>query len=105
MPETELYKLIAEHLWQVLLGVGGFISAVILILYKKINNTYTKDETLQMIDLKVVPLIDSLDRHGSLIEKQTKVLERLNDSIQILHRDMSVVKVKVESLEGRRKDD
>lgn len=66
---------------------------------RKLNNVYTKAETKEMIDLKVSPLMESLDRHSRLIEKQTQVLEKLNDSLQILHIDISVVKEKVSSLE------
>ena len=96
--ELENYKIIAEYLWIALVTVISFLSVWI---FKKINNVYTKEETKEMIDLKIVPLIESLDRHGGLIEKQTQVLERLNDSIQLLHRDMSIVKTKVEAMETK----
>lgn len=101
MSEVEILTFITKYLWEVIIVVGGGVGTLILYILKKIGNTYSKVETMEMIDLKIIPLIQSLDRHSNLIEKQTQVMEKVNDSIQLLHKDMSVVKTKVENLESR----
>jgi hypothetical protein len=95
MQDPETLKAIITWLWGILslVFIGLFTH-----LYKKLNDTYSKNETKEMIDLKILVLIDSVDRHNNSIKAQTSVMEKLNDSIQLLHRDMSVVKVEVENL-------
>jgi hypothetical protein len=95
MQDPESLKAIIEYLWGLMTIV---FSGLFLHLYKKINDTFSKAETKEMIDLKILVLIESVDRHNNSIKAQTSVMEKLNDSIQLLHRDMSVVKTEVENL-------
>jgi hypothetical protein len=102
--ELAITTFLAKHSWGVVFLVAMIIVFVFTHIYAKLNDTFSKKETLGIIDLKIMPLVESIDRHSNLIEKQTLVLEKLNDSLQLLHKDMYSVKEKVDKLE-RPKDD
>lgn len=91
---SAIAAIIAKYLWLVLVGVFGFLFTW---MFRKQNDTYTKAETKELIDMKMQPVIQSLDRHSDHLDKHTQVLERLNQSLQLLHTDIAVVRTKLEA--------
>jgi hypothetical protein len=92
--------------WRIVLDYGwGIFSAIFLFLFSwvfsKLNDTYSKQETKEMIDLKILPLVQSLDTNSRQLEKQTTVLEKLNDNLMTLHEDSIRDRIRIEGLERR----
>ena len=84
--------------------IGGIAATLIAALFgwlfKKANNTYTKEETEHLIDLKLTPLRESLDRSVEVNKDQTIALEKLTDAIQALHTSVVVVETEVKNLKN-----
>lgn len=81
--------------------IAVVIAFIIRALYVKVNNTYTKDETMQMIDLKIVPLTQAITNQTDETRRQTTVMEKLTDSLQLLHSDMAVMQRDITHINGK----
>lgn len=77
-----------KYLWIIIIGTYGFLFTWI---FKKQGDTYTKDETKDLIDMKLTPVIQSLDRHTEQLRASTSAHEKTNDSLQQLHKDFAVL--------------
>lgn len=98
MTSPETWKVLFDYSLGVVLAFFSFMSAWF---FKKINNTYTKDEVEHLMDLKIVPLVNALNNNSKSIDRQTIVLDKLNDSMNVIHQDSISTKLKVEELERR----
>ena len=80
----------------ILTGIGGLLLAAIGWNFKRTNDTYTKSETRELIDMKIMPLRDSLEAHKNATERLITVTEKLSDNIQMLNTKIAVVEHKIE---------
>lgn len=96
MPEASaLGAILLKWGWTLISGVFGFLFVYV---FRKTNDTYTKAETKEMIDLKIIPLSESIDRQTAAQERNTHAIERLVDALQMSHTDIAVVKSQVEDI-------
>lgn len=80
----------------VLGGIGTLVVAAVGWNFKRTNDTYTKQETRELIDMKIMPLRDSLEAHKNATERLITVTEKLSDNIQTLNTKIAVVEHKLE---------
>lgn len=80
---------------------SGICMALFTWLFKKANDTYSKSETERLMDLKMEPLKQSVDRLTYTIERSAEATEKLNASINILHTDVAVIKHQVSEVKGK----
>lgn len=64
--------------------------------FHRTNDTFTKKETLDLIDMKIMPLRDSLEAHKNATERLITVTEKLSDNIQSLSTKIAIVETKIE---------
>ena len=81
---TEFLTFLGENLIGVL--IAGFMTLLVWII-KRQSETYTKRETGELIDLKLRPISDSLDRNSDQLARVTEVLDKFNTNLQLLHID------------------
>ena len=77
-------------------AIGAMMVALITWNFKRTNDTYTKQETRELIDMKIMPLRDSLEAHKNATERLITVTEKLSDNIQNLNTKIAVIETKVE---------
>lgn len=94
-----LAAIVAKYLWALVSAVFGFL---FVWLFKRQNDTYSKSETKELIDMRIQPLVDSIDRHTTQLEASVKAQEKTNDSLQQLHRDFAVFVAIQQSISDRR---
>jgi hypothetical protein len=90
---VEYLLLIAK--W-VLGAIGAMVVALVTWNFQRTNDTYTKSETRELIDMKIMPLRDSLEAHKNATERLITVTEKLSDNIQNLNTKIAVIETKVD---------
>ena len=98
METTGLLAVIIKYGW---MFISGVMFALFGWLFKKANDTYTKQEVEKLFDLKMEPLKQSVDRLNTSTERSAEIMEKLNDNLNKLHSDVSVIKHQVTKLEGK----
>lgn len=78
----------------VLLGLFGW-------LFKKSADVYSKAETIELIDLKMQPLKQSIDNLKDSTDRSTETMERLCNSLNTIHTDVAIIKYQVSTMESK----
>ncbi len=62
-------------------AIVGWFWAMLLSLKKRIDETYTKEETKEIVDLKLQPLINAVDSNTRVNERLVEVVNDLRMSL------------------------
>lgn len=95
METTGLLAAIVKYGWiffsTIMLGLFGW-------LFRKANDSYTKQEANDLIDLKIATVKQSMDSLKDSTDKSAAIMERLCNSLNTLHTDVAVIKFQVENI-------
>lgn len=78
------------------IGVSKFVFGSLDEAHRRLDDTYNKKETVDLVDSKITPLKDSLDEHKKATEKLIIATEKLTETISMLNTRISVVETKIE---------
>ena len=81
--------------------ISGVMFALFGWLFRKANDTYSKQEVEKLFELKMEPLKQSVDRLTQSTERSAAIMEKLNDNLNKLHTDVAVIKHQVSKLEEK----
>lgn len=98
METTAILASIIKYGW---LWTSGILLALFTWLFRKTNDTYSKSETIELIDLKQAPLKQSIDSLKESTDKSVEVMEKLCNSLGALHIDVAVIKNQVQNMDKR----
>lgn len=96
--EGSILALLAKYLWLVVSGIFGFFFAW---LFRRVNNTYTKQETDERIELSLKEVLTTVRWHGEQIKRQNELLEKQIDKDNKDTANSARLEQKVESLIDR----
>ena len=88
-------------------AVAGVVAHIYWLLRKdknKLDNTYTKEETEQLINLKLDPIIEKVDVMYEMLRKIDNGIDAMNTSVAVVKNDMDHVKDSVKELKQNKKD-
>lgn len=74
---------------------ASFVGLVTWIL-SKLNNTYSKQQTHEYVDMRLLPLQNSLDNHKNATQDLTEATKQLSETIQHLNIKLAIVETKIE---------
>lgn len=97
METTGILAAIIKYGW---LFISGVFGTLFWWLFNKANDTYSKAETEKLLDLKMEPLKQSMDRLAQTTERSAEIMEKLNDNLNKLHTDVAVIKHQIEDMKG-----
>ncbi len=93
--ETGILAILVKYLWWGITAVFGFLFAWV---FRRINDTYTKKETDERIDLSLKEVLMTVKWHGQQIEKQNHLLEKIVDKDNHDGRAMAGLEQKVDNI-------
>lgn len=82
-------------------GLVGFIGYIVRGMHKKQENTYTKEETERLIDLKIKPVSICIDHNTRAIEELKKTNEKTNETSEKLVTVLQALQVNQAKVEVR----
>ncbi|QDP59470.1 MAG: hypothetical protein GOVbin4162_44 [Prokaryotic dsDNA virus sp.] len=93
--ETGILAILVKYLWWGITAVFGFLFAWV---FKRINDTYTKQETDERIELSLKEVLMTVKWHGQQIEKLNILLEKIVDKDTQDGKDMASLSQKVDNI-------